>query len=1164
MKLSIVIVSLFLFVSYAYAVDYKITVTTEGSGYVSSYPSGILCGAACAESYTSGTEMTLTAKANEGHSFVSWSGDCSGTSTTCVVKLDAVKSVTAKFSGQSSTSYTLTVYRTGTGYGTVQSYPSGIYLLGSIAPYDSNKFSAGSNVVLTAAPNTGSKFAGWTGDCTGTTNTCTVTMNAVKTVTATFSKESEKTYTLKVEKTGNGSGAVATADKKIDCGSACLQYLVEGTSVTLAAAPAADSVFANWSGACSGTNTCTIKADGDKRVTAKFDKATLAQCIGSTRNGVCNTLCGASQLCNREAPLAEISYCAKGGNSAIHDRCSAACQPEDRPDMLCRRTGIVDCTGDTQCDIIRAGTNNCDSNCRYTASTTTTTPKKQEDQSGDYPLEIKQPGSVGSVKSDDGRIDCGAKCTAGYRNDAEVLLTAIPTKGYEFVGWEGACILEKTAKCKVTIEGSRFAIATTTVRAVFAPGLNTVKVSIVGDGVVNSKSNYGKQDYKINCWAGSFCAGSYKTGENVGLEATPGQDGAFEGWEGDCSGTSPICGLGINADKSVTAKFGGPPPPATLSIFMRGGSAKADVSILEGVKKIDTKKCESNCTLKYKHGTKLELWLTLNNQSYFQGFTGDCMGRFGNCYLTMNGDKTVILDFTGWRYYKLTVAKPSEGEIISVGGEIACGEKCTEVHTWLDYARNAVLRFKGEDGEFLKGCNAVDLLGTDRAAHCVVVMNADKLIQPGLSATAQKRIVKQALSDVFASAEYPMLKSYVENENNRPFQIAFGNFREGKTGRTVEDIKKSINANMGFYLKWGDIQYWKDSWDTKTAKDVLLDVFATEIQQTPLLNGYLLDQGKKPFQHALADLKDKRDGGRFEGLKSWIQKNKNWYLDFTGINSFIESLKPKPKPTPPPIPNIISISPEGGQIGKPAIIKGANFVNVKEVTITYGSGSSDLLDYEVNSTTKIVLPRVSWGMRYDGTITVFTDGGRAWSPIIYPASEPVIYNANGKKEECFGGVGKGCLGLFGMDWSPWGSQAFAAKAGCTEPLSQDGVRYRNCWVAVGSIKHDNCCVRFPSGQYCGGPGTDGKPAEDKNHNGQCVEEWKAATGDVFWGRPWQASFPLAGDVDLTPGGTVNNRYPQGEAKTTLRLCAPRGHELRQREDAGFCCSGKLDNWKKCE
>jgi hypothetical protein len=56
---------------------------------------------------------------------------------------------------------------------------------------------------------------------------------------------------------------------KNDCRDLKLIYS-SGTSVTLTATPATGSTFAGWSGACSGTGTCTVTMDANKTVTATF------------------------------------------------------------------------------------------------------------------------------------------------------------------------------------------------------------------------------------------------------------------------------------------------------------------------------------------------------------------------------------------------------------------------------------------------------------------------------------------------------------------------------------------------------------------------------------------------------------------------------------------------------------------------------------------------------------------------------------------------------------------------------------------------------------------------------------------------------------------------------------------------------------------------------
>jgi hypothetical protein len=47
-------------------------------------------------------------------------------------------------------------------------------------------------VTLTATPGSRTSFAGWSGACSGTTTSCTLTVNADTTVNANFGKTSTK------------------------------------------------------------------------------------------------------------------------------------------------------------------------------------------------------------------------------------------------------------------------------------------------------------------------------------------------------------------------------------------------------------------------------------------------------------------------------------------------------------------------------------------------------------------------------------------------------------------------------------------------------------------------------------------------------------------------------------------------------------------------------------------------------------------------------------------------------------------------------------------------------------------------------------------------------------------------------------------------------------
>jgi hypothetical protein len=92
--------------------------------------------------------------------------------------MSAAKSVTANFA---LIQYAMTVSKTGTGTGTVNSSPAGI----NCGADCSENYNSGIAVTLTASAVAGSSFTGWSGACTGT-GACSVTMSAAQSVTANF------------------------------------------------------------------------------------------------------------------------------------------------------------------------------------------------------------------------------------------------------------------------------------------------------------------------------------------------------------------------------------------------------------------------------------------------------------------------------------------------------------------------------------------------------------------------------------------------------------------------------------------------------------------------------------------------------------------------------------------------------------------------------------------------------------------------------------------------------------------------------------------------------------------------------------------------------------------------------------------------------------------
>jgi hypothetical protein len=91
------------------------------------------------------------------------------------------------------------------------------------------------------------------------------------------------TFGLTVTKTGTGTGTVTGTG--INCGSDCGESFVSGTSVTLTASPAAGSTFAGWSGACTGTSTCTVSMSAARAVTANFNRPSFLLTVTKSGTG---------------------------------------------------------------------------------------------------------------------------------------------------------------------------------------------------------------------------------------------------------------------------------------------------------------------------------------------------------------------------------------------------------------------------------------------------------------------------------------------------------------------------------------------------------------------------------------------------------------------------------------------------------------------------------------------------------------------------------------------------------------------------------------------------------------------------------------------------------------------------------------------------------------
>ena len=678
--------------------SYPLSVGKEGngSGVIASAPPGVDCGGDCTENYLYSTLVTLTATANVGSNFVGWAGACSGTAV-CPVTMDAAKAVTATFT---LNRYPLSVGKEGNGSGVIASAPPGVDCGGDCT----ESYLYGTVVTLTATATGGSSFTGWTGACSGA-GACQVTMDAAKTVTATFTLNS---FPLSVGKDGNGSGAAASAPPGIDCGGDCTENYLHGTVVTLTATAASGSSFAGWSGACTGVGACQMTMDAAKAMTATFMLNSYPLSVGKDGNGNgavtsaplginCGEDCSESYLYG-----IAVTLTATANNGSSFTGWAGAC------------------TGVSACQVTM------DAAKTVTATFTLNS----------YPLSVGKDGNgSGAVFSAPPGIDCGGDCTESYLYGTLVTLTATANVGSNFVGWAGAC--SGTGACPVTMGAAKAVTATFT--------LNSYPLSVGKEG--NGSGVVASAPPGIDC--GGDCAESYLYATVVTLTATTTGGSSFTGWTGACSGVG-ACQVTIDAAKAVTATFMLNSYP--LSVGKDGNGSGAVTSAPPGID------CGGDCTENYLHGTVVTLTATAAVGSSFTGWAGACTG-VSACPVTMDAAKAVTATFT-LNSYPLSVGNDGNGSgaVASAPPGIDCGGDCTENYL---YGTKVTLTATAAGGSGFTGwtgaCSGV--------GACQVTMDAAKAVTATFSTTSQPAIETNGQTVISQTIEFTAtlgLNSYDE------------------------------------------------------------------------------------------------------------------------------------------------------------------------------------------------------------------------------------------------------------------------------------------------------------------------------------------------------------------------------------------------------------------
>ena len=206
--------------------EYPLTVNIVGEGEVTEE----IISSGRTTNYVEGKSVLLTAIPAAGWRFDGWTGAVTSEENQIQLSITQAKEVTATF----IQIYDLTLEIVGNGEVTEE-----IINTSRTTTYDSDK-----TVRLTAVPDAGWRFVGWTGDLESTSNPVDILMSDAKSITATF----VQTYDLTVNIVGEG-----TVSEVVVNTSRTTNYDT-GTTVILTAQASEGWEFTGWTGDINSTD----------------------------------------------------------------------------------------------------------------------------------------------------------------------------------------------------------------------------------------------------------------------------------------------------------------------------------------------------------------------------------------------------------------------------------------------------------------------------------------------------------------------------------------------------------------------------------------------------------------------------------------------------------------------------------------------------------------------------------------------------------------------------------------------------------------------------------------------------------------------------------------------------------------------------------------------
>jgi tetratricopeptide (TPR) repeat protein len=402
-----------------------------GSVSANSSSQGASCsGSSC--TLESGGEVTLTAAANAGFGFSSWSGACAGQSSSTCTLSDVTQdsSAIAGFArlGEEKSSITISGSANPSAGGSVSvsSSSQGASCSGSSCTLES-----GGDVTLTARPSHGFAFGRWTGVCAGeSSSTCTLSdVTKDSSAIAGFARTGQHGTRITVGGSANPSAGGAVSANSSSQGASCSGStctVQSGGEVMLTAAANAGFGFSGWSGDCAAqtSSSCTLDdVSRDEHATATF-VATFT--VGGSANPSTGGSVSASSSSQGSSCSGSSCTVQSGGDVTFTAAADAG-------------FGFSGWSGDC------AGQTGSTCTLNDVSSSENATAAFVPAFTVAWSANPSTGGTVGANSSSQGASCSGSSCTV--QGGGEVTLTAAANAGFGFSGWSGACAGQKGSTC---------------------------------------------------------------------------------------------------------------------------------------------------------------------------------------------------------------------------------------------------------------------------------------------------------------------------------------------------------------------------------------------------------------------------------------------------------------------------------------------------------------------------------------------------------------------------------------------------------------------------------------------------------------------------------------------------------------------------------------------